>query len=65
MSGWHPVEETAIPGFATVSTEEALAVLGMVGGQHPEVDHPTTEFTVSLTDVNLRPGETFETASYS
>ena len=53
MTGWHPVEETGIPGFATVSTEEALAVLGMVGGQHPEVDHPTTEFTVSPMDITL------------
>ena len=44
--GWHPVEEDAIDGFATVSTEEALAALGMVGGQHPEVDHPVLDFTV-------------------
>ena len=51
--GWHPVEETDIPGFAIVSTEEALAVLGMVGGQHPEVDHPTTEFTVRPTDIAI------------
>ena len=55
--GWHPVEETAIPGFATVSTEDALAVLGLIGGQHPEVDHPTTEFTVSPSDIALRANE--------
>ena len=58
--GWHPVEETDISGFATVSTEEALAVLGMVGGQHPEVDHPTTEFTVSPRDIILRSNEVRE-----
>ena len=58
--GWHPVEETGIPGFATVSTEEALAVLGLVGGQHPEVDHPVTEFTVSPSDIVLRAHETLE-----
>ena len=55
MPGWHPVEEPGIPGFATVSTEEALAVLGMIGGQLPEVDHPTTEFTVSPTDIKHQP----------
>lgn len=61
MSGWHPVEETGIPGFATVSTEEALAVLGLVGGQHPEIDHPINEFTISLTNnIALRQGQTFE-----
>ena len=58
--GWHPVEETGIPGFATVSTEEALAVLGLVGGQHPEVDHPTTEFTVSPRDITLGSREVLE-----
>ena len=58
--GWHPVEEDAIDGFATVSTEEALATLGMVGGQHPEVDHPTTEFTVSPTDISIRNREMHE-----
>ena len=58
--GWHPVEETGIPGFATVSTEEVLAVLGLVGGQHPEVDHPTTEFTVSPSDITLRANEVLE-----
>ena len=58
--GWHPVEETGIPGFATVSTEEALAVLGLVGGQHPEVDHPTTEFTVSPSDISIGDREVLE-----
>ena len=47
------MKRRVFPGFATVSTEEALAVLGMVGGQHPEVDHPTTEFTVSPMDITL------------
>ena len=58
--GWHPVEETDIPGFAIVSTEDALAALGLVGGQNPEVDHPTTEFTVSPRDLSLRSREVFE-----
>ena len=60
MSGWHPVEETGIPGFATVSTEEALAVLGLVGGQHPEIDHPTTEFTVNPTNISINNREVRE-----
>ena len=60
MSGWHPVEETGIPGFATISTEEALAFLGLVGGQLPEADHPTTEFTVTPTNIKLSPREVRE-----
>ena len=58
--GWHPVEETNIPGFAVVSTEEALAVIGVVGGQNPEVDHPTTEFTVSPNAIAIRTHEVLE-----
>ena len=58
--GWFPVEETSIPGFSTVSTEETLAVLGLVGGQLPEVDHPTTEFTVSPAEISIRANEVLE-----
>ena len=58
--GWHPVEETSIPGFATVSTEEALAVLGMVGGQHPEVDHPINDFSVRPDDISIHAREVYE-----
>ena len=32
----------------------------MVGGQHPEVDHPTTEFTVSPTDIKVGSREILE-----
>ena len=60
IPGWYPVEESAIPGFSTVSTEEALAAIGMVGGQHPEVDHPTTEFTVTPGNISLSPREVRE-----
>ena len=60
MPGWHPVEEDAIPGFAIVSTEQALAVLGLIGGQHPEVEHPTTEFTVNPTNISINNREVRE-----
>ena len=32
----------------------------MVGGQHPEVDHPVTEFTVSPKDITIRANEVHE-----
>ena len=32
----------------------------MVGGQHPEVDHPVTEFTVTPKDITIRANEVHE-----
>ena len=48
MPGWHPVEETGIPGFATVSTEAALAAIGIIGGVHPDENDPVDDFGLQV-----------------
>ena len=55
-----PVEETDIPGFATVTNRQALAFLGLVGGQHPDVDHPYIPFEVPSLTVTIVPGTLVE-----
>ena len=60
MPGWHPVEETSIPGFATVSTEEALARIGLVGGVDPDIEHPFLGFSVREKTFNVRAGQVLE-----
>ena len=57
---WLPVPETDIPGFGILSIEEAVAAAGLVGGVLPEVDHPTTTFSVSPASLTMRAGETLE-----
>ena len=56
MPGWHPVEETGIPGFATVSTEEALAAIGIIGGVHPDDDDPVDEFSLRVKSFSVTAG---------
>ena len=60
MPGWHPVEETSIPGFATVSTEDALARIGLVGGVDPDIEHPFLGFSVREKTFNARAGQVTE-----
>ena len=56
-NGWVPVTHSEIPGFATVSNRQAFDFLGLIGGQHPEVDHPRIPIELSAKRLSVAPGE--------
>ena len=57
---WLPIVLTDIPGFSVVETESALAAIGLVGGQHPDVDHPPEPFGLISTAVTATRGDRTE-----
>ena len=46
MAEWLHVEETQVPGFGIVETDDALEFLGVVGGFDPSAAHPFRPWTV-------------------
>ena len=58
--GWLPAEEDGIPGFGIVSTEEALAAIGLVGGVLPDDEHPYEGFGVKVRKFTVAAGGVHE-----
>ena len=54
---WVPIPEEGIPGFSVVESEEVQTFVNLVGGQHPEVDHPILDFEVSPVSIVVKSGE--------
>ena len=52
---WLPVEETAVPGFGIVETDDALEFLGLIGGVDPLIAHPSQVFKVRPAHTTLTP----------
>ena len=57
-NGWLPQEGAGIPGFGIVSNTSVFKFLGLIGGQHPDVDHPRQPLTVSGPRIAVHPGST-------
>ena len=56
---WLPADIPGMPGFGAVLHEEAVHFLGLIGGQHPHVDHPP----ISFRDYHLQMSGSFITVN--
>ena len=52
---WLPTT-TDVPGFGVVELTDALEFVGLIGGQHPEVNRPHVPFRLSAPRLKVMPG---------